>query len=525
MVAMSGVSGVDYTVDPGPPLKLPPLSLLQLASPLLDTDDLVGQQQQAAEMVLSAQSDLSALEQPMDAEDDLATLARQTATEAAQNRIQEGEAWLSAVNKRLAEIQRWEHGFQYLPELSQATGMSIFVPDGAPAITNPIGGAQKPVGPDQTPFAWYDPFQVVALDSRSAFGWPNTDFASRSRRALRALQNHESWDVEREFWTGANIPTNYHLSASPSTLTTSPHRTVTGWPNPTAPNGTVLGTAVGLGQSLAALDQAIADADAGTGVIHASPYLVQRWASVYSYLRDSDGKVYTVNHNLILSGYGYPGTGPDVASRTVTDGVTATSTTLTSASAAFTTADIGSGVTGTNIAAGSYIVSVTSATVAVLNLATTGGGSGLTINIGPRTVADGVLNSTTTVTSATAAFTASDVGAQITGSGIPAGTTILSVDSGSSITLSQPVLGDAVTVTLVIGQSRYQVTGNRYQWAYATDWLYTCAGAANIYPWDFRQGSPDFPVDNLAEIRAERSWSVISNQLLRAAVLVDTTTA
>jgi len=455
---MSSVVGVDYTLDPGPPLKLPPLSLLSLASPLVDIDDLIGQQQQAAEMVLSAQSDLSALEAPMDADESIDTLERQQATEAAQNRVQEGEAWLSAVNKRLAEVQRWEHGFQYLPELSQSAGMSIFAPDGDPAITNPTVGAIKTVGPNQTAFAWYDPFQVVALDSRSLFGWPNTDFASRSRRALRALQNHESWDVEQEFWSGSSIPTNYHLSASPSTPTTSPHRTVTGWPNPTAASGTTLGTAVGLGASLAALDQSIADADAGTGVIHATPYLVQRWASVYSYLRDSDGHVYTVNHNLILAGYGYPGTGPDVASRTVTDGVLASTTTVTSATANFTNFDIGSSISAADgkIPAGAYIVSVT--------------------------------NSTTVIISAAA--TASESG-----------------------------------VTITIGASQAHIGGNRYQWAYATDWLYTCAGAAQIYPWDFRQGSPDVPLDNLAEIRVERSWAVLTNQLLRAAVLVDTGTA
>jgi hypothetical protein len=54
------------------------------------------------------------------------------------------------------------------------------------------------------------------------------------------------------------------------------------------------------------------------------------------------------------------------------------------------------------------------------------------------TFADGVFNSTTTVTSATAAFTtARDAGKSITGVGIPDGTTIASVTNGTTIVLSQ----------------------------------------------------------------------------------------
>ncbi len=451
---MSAVQGIDFTLDPGPPLVQPPLSLIGLSRTVLDLEDLVGQQQMAAEKALSAQSGLSELEDtPFDAEDSLALVARQEAVEAAQAAVQDGEAWLSAVNKRLADLQRWEHGFVYLPELSQSGGMSVWVPD---------SGTSKDDSNNQTPIGWYDPFVVVAKDARSAFGWPNTDIDSRARRAVRALQNHEAWDVEREFWSGVQIPTNWHLSASPSTPTSSAHRTTTAWPNPDPASGTVLGTAYGLGTSLAALDQSIADSDAGTGIIHATPFLVQRWASVYSYLRDSGGgpnaPVWTVNHNLILPGYGYPGTGPDVASRSVTDGVLNSTTTVTSATATFTTFDIGSSISDDDgeIPAGAYIVSVTSATSVVIS----------------------------------AAATASE---------------------GSA--------------TLTIGASQARLGGNRYQWAYATDMVFTCNGAIQTYPWDWRQQSPDMTVDNLAPVRAERSWATITNDLLRAAVLVDTQTA
>ena len=54
---------------------------------------------------------------------------------------------------------------------------------------------------------------------------------------------------------------------------------------------------------------------------------------------------------------------------------------------------------------------------------------------------DGVSNSTTTYTSATAAFVAADVGKSITGTDIPVGTTIASLTNGTTIVLSQAATG------------------------------------------------------------------------------------
>lgn len=68
-------------------------------------------------------------------------------------------------------------------------------------------------------------------------------------------------------------------------------------------------------------------------------------------------------------------------SRTVADGVTATNTALTSATAAFTPGDVGATVTGSGIAAGTTIASVTNATTAVLSQATTATASGVSVTI------------------------------------------------------------------------------------------------------------------------------------------------
>lgn len=68
-----------------------------------------------------------------------------------------------------------------------------------------------------------------------------------------------------------------------------------------------------------------------------------------------------------------------------------------------------------------------------------------------RTVTDGATNTNTTVTSVTAAFTTEDVGKPISGTGIPAATTIASVESATSCTISAAATGTATGVTITIG--------------------------------------------------------------------------
>lgn len=75
------------------------------------------------------------------------------------------------------------------------------------------------------------------------------------------------------------------------------------------------------------------------------------------------------------------------ASRTVADGVTASNTTLTSATAAFTQQDIGKAITpSADFAAGTVIISVQSATSVTLNKAALTSGTTKTITLAPATV-------------------------------------------------------------------------------------------------------------------------------------------
>ena len=72
--------------------------------------------------------------------------------------------------------------------------------------------------------------------------------------------------------------------------------------------------------------------------------------------------------------------------------------------------------------------------------------------INTRSVTDGVTtNGSATITSATAAFSQDDVGKPISGTGIPAATTILSVQSATSATLSANATATGTGVTFTFG--------------------------------------------------------------------------
>ncbi len=77
----------------------------------------------------------------------------------------------------------------------------------------------------------------------------------------------------------------------------------------------------------------------------------------------------------ITAGFQVPG------DRVVTDGVTNTDTSLVSATANFTAADVGSLVRGTGISAGTSILTVTNSTTVVLAEATTASNTGVTVTI------------------------------------------------------------------------------------------------------------------------------------------------
>jgi hypothetical protein len=77
-----------------------------------------------------------------------------------------------------------------------------------------------------------------------------------------------------------------------------------------------------------------------------------------------------------------------------------------------------------------------------------------------RTVTDAVLNSTTTVTSATAAFVAADIGRIVSATGIPAGTTIANVTNGTTAVLAAAATASATGVSLALLNQRANGTAD-----------------------------------------------------------------
>lgn len=144
------------------------------------------------------------------------------------------------------------------------------------------------------------------------------------------------------------------------------------------------------------------------------------------------------------------------SSRSVADGATTNgSPTLTSATAAFTSADAGNPIAGTNIQGGTTISAVNSPTSITMSKNATATGSNLWVSLygdGNRTVMDAFTTSgSTTITSSTAYFQAADIGKPIVGASILAGTTISSVTNSTTAVLSQASNADAGNLTVTIG--------------------------------------------------------------------------
>ena len=106
---------------------------------------------------------------------------------------------------------------------------------------------------------------------------------------------------------------------------------------------------------------------------------------------------------------------------------------------------------------------------------------------------------------------------------IPPGTYITGIVSPTEVNVSQPLTASHSSVHFTVSGLGGRAGGSLVQWAYATEMTYTLNGDVNTYPASLREGAPLVTVENSVDVRAEQSWAVITNRLLRAAVLVDTT--
>lgn len=144
-------------------------------------------------------------------------------------------------------------------------------------------------------------FAVMSRDECSAFGYSEGNYEERARAVLAVK---EGWAVERQLEQNVLGVSSFHPLAE-SDATTS---LVVG------------GVAVNPVKALFLLDQAIADANIGQGMIHALPYLVDHWAAGHMLISDRGGQLRSPQGNVIVSGNGYQGKGPDGTGVLPTDG-------------------------------------------------------------------------------------------------------------------------------------------------------------------------------------------------------------
>lgn len=127
--------------------------------------------------------------------------------------------------------------------------------------------------------------------------------------ATNALAQGESWHVERSFWTGladGRVVVFPHLASDAELL--DPQGTELQSPAAIVVTGAAVDVATGLGL----LESALADCYNGVGVIHVPVKLLptlQAWGLVTA----QNGKLRTLNGNLVAAGGGYPGTSPSGA--------------------------------------------------------------------------------------------------------------------------------------------------------------------------------------------------------------------
>lgn len=145
-----------------------------------------------------------------------------------------------------------------------------------------------------------DPYMVYRNVSCTSFS--TTEEQYYRSRALRALDASAPHAVEREFFLGEKIPSNPHLAAGSDV-------TVLNSGNATSPS-----------LAMNYLNQYLGSTCPGgsPGVVHATPLIVPSWersGDVHHMARTTDNGSVDVLKNVdghgVVSGGGYPGTGPD----------------------------------------------------------------------------------------------------------------------------------------------------------------------------------------------------------------------
>lgn len=179
-----------------------------------------------------------------------------------------------------AEAEHWLAGIRVRPP--SYVGATLYDVCGTATLPETFS-ARTPVN--------FDPFVIEVPDRCSTWGWTTAGYRDR---ALSRLLVSETWYVEREFEQGNLLTGNPRLAQTVGGLT----QTLAG------------GVVVSPADALALLDEAIANANVGQGLIHATAFIVAKWTEAYG-LKGEGGQLRSPNGNIIVAGNGYTGLGPD----------------------------------------------------------------------------------------------------------------------------------------------------------------------------------------------------------------------
>lgn len=191
-----------------------------------------------------------------------------------------GLTWLPEGCESPADPYWWE-----CPEGDGVTPVTAYESTGG-AADGAKDPASSPAVQRVRPFTIYDTVSCTAMQFRAE------DWQARARRALNA---HLGAALELEVWDGQVAQ-------------------AAGFPNPYLNNSPTIGNggaALGFSAALAELEQMIADQGGGPAMIHAQPRTVSLWTQDGQVFPEGNGRrLRTSLGNLVVSGVGYPGTGP-----------------------------------------------------------------------------------------------------------------------------------------------------------------------------------------------------------------------
>lgn len=158
-------------------------------------------------------------------------------------------------------------------------------PCGVPGVWDPCSSGAERLKSSAPAGGWTNASTFVAVLG-FVCGSPGLAWDEYRTRAAASFAAREHVPVELEFWTGGLFDETPHLASDDAdTVTTTAEHPV---------------------EALAALEDALV----GRGVIHMRSGMATILGSLGALALDAQGRLVTINGNIVVPGQGYPGTGP-----------------------------------------------------------------------------------------------------------------------------------------------------------------------------------------------------------------------